>query len=89
MVYHRNGSPSPAAKAPRIIEKDDERVSERVPSFSIEVGDILLRVEKQGDHRLASQLVSLPSDTCFVMNIFKPNIKSLADFEAFRTKQTR
>lgn len=64
-MCQEDGSPSPEAQAPTIIEKDDKGVSERVSDFLISLVDTLLRAVKQRDKLTASQLVDLPTDTFF------------------------
>lgn len=57
VVCQRDGSPNPAAEAPSIIEKDNECLSKKAPTFVIEFANTLLRGSKKRDGRTTSRLV--------------------------------
>lgn len=70
IVFQDDGSPTPRTEGPTAIEEDDQGASEKVSSFLIEFGGVLLRVAKQGLQRTVSQLENLLANTSFSMNIF-------------------
>lgn len=56
-MYRKDPSLIHAVEAPTIIANDDDSVLMRVDTFKITFSDILLTAAKQGDCRIASQLV--------------------------------
>lgn len=52
-------------------------MSEKVSHFMVEYGDILLRVVRHEDLRIASQLVVFLTDTPFKTNILSGTLKAL------------
>lgn len=61
-------------------------MSEKVPSFVIEFAVIVLRVAKQEDGLILSQLVHLLPDKSFYMNISKRYIKALQNAKMSQTE---
>lgn len=45
-VYQEDGSPGPSVETPTFIEKYDEGVSDRFPSFMNELPDVLLQAAR-------------------------------------------
>lgn len=84
-----NCSPSPVAEEETINEKDDGGISERVLSFVVEFRDILLPVIKKKSGWITSQLVDLPTDTLFKMNILEQYIKRFIDCKDVTAKNKR
>lgn len=71
MVSQENGSPGLESEALRIIERDNESMSERVSSFVIEFTDNTLRVAREGEGRIALQLLDFLAETTFQIHIFR------------------
>lgn len=64
-------------------------MSDRKPGYAMHFADFMLRIAKQRDRRMASDIISLITDSSFEMNTFKEHIRSLADYEEVCTRRTK
>lgn len=88
MVFWKDTSPSPLEEASSIDQQEDEGVLKRTLSTTIELTDILLRISKQGDRGIASELVDWLTDASFEINIFKLYRESLVNCKDVFTRRT-
>lgn len=58
-------SPGPAARAPTIVRQDEDDVRERIQSSVIDFVEIFLRIEKEKERRIPSEVIYLLTDTVF------------------------
>lgn len=85
MVGQDDSFLSPTAELSTIFKQDDEGVLEFVPSFVIKFSNILLRVAKQEDGQITSQLIDLEFDISCQINNFRRNKRILAYCEDVTT----
>lgn len=88
MVCQEDSSLSPEAKAPTIVQKNDEGLVEKTSGFMTAFADVLLQISKLGDRRIVSELVDLSTDTAIEQNMFKCYIKRLAYCKDVSTRKT-
>lgn len=79
VVYQKNGFHGIPVEISTTSGEDDEGVLEWAQSFVIELADILLRVSKEGDGQITSQLVYFANWYIRRDEMFKRYIKSFAD----------
>lgn len=89
VVCQEEVSPSPVPEALTIIEEEDKSGLKRVPIAMIQFVDILLRVPKQWDVRIASTLVYFLFSISFEPAIVKQYIKRPSDCKDVITRNTR
>lgn len=88
VVCQVDGSPSPQQRCLQPL-RWTERVSGRVPSFSMELADSQLPATKKGDGPVLLQLTDLRADTSFVLNVCKRYITCLAYCKDVSTRNAR
>lgn len=79
IVYQDDESHSLAAKAPTIIQQEDGCRLERNTSFVSDIEEILLLVLKEGDQKIARELVGLLNDISFDITVLGGTAKTLQD----------
>lgn len=80
LVFQKKcSSPSPAVGAPAFLRQNDDGVLKSSPNFVTEVADIFLQTVREGDVRIALEVVKVLTITGFVLNSFKQYIESLLD----------
>lgn len=77
VVCHDNDSLSTAVKTPTFIKDDGGGESARVPSFAIELTNILLRGAMHEDRKAALNLVDLLTATSIDFNLYSGTSKAL------------
>lgn len=75
VIYQKDGSPSSAVVTPTIIQKQDEAVPEKIPSFLTKFTDILFGLGKKNDRHISSLLINPLANICLGMNLLKGHTK--------------
>lgn len=89
MLGHEDAFPGSAEEALTVLEEEEKGMSKRILRILFEFAEIILRIAKKEDKRLALQLVFFVANRPPETSIFKRYIKKPADYEAAASEITR